>query len=184
MSDAKPAEAPAPLVWIDMEMSGLDPAGCRILEIATVITDGELNELAVGPNLVVHQSDEVLGAMDEWCTRQHGASGLSEQVRASTIDEAQAEQQTLEFVQQWTARRSSPLCGSSVFQDRRFIIRYLPKLYEYLHYRMIDVASVRELSRRWHPQLRPPQKRETHRALDDVRESIEELRFYRAHLFR
>lgn len=183
VTEEKVATSPAPLVWIDMEMSGLDPSCCKILEIATLVTDGDLNELSQGPNLVVHQPESVLGAMDEWCTRQHGDSGLTEAVRASTIDEAEAERQTLAFIQQWTGPRASPLCGSSVFQDRRFIIRYLPALYEYLHYRLVDVASVRELSRRWHPQLRPPAKRDTHRALDDVRESVEELRFYRTHLF-
>jgi len=172
------------LVWIDMEMSGLDPEGCKILEIATIVTDGDLELLAEGPDLVVHQPDEVLDAMDEWCTRHHGESGLSDQVRSSTIDEAEAEGQTLEFLAEWTEHRGSPLCGSSVFQDRRFIVQYMPALYEFLHYRLIDVASVRELSRRWYPELKAPAKRDTHRALDDIRESIEELRFYRGALFR
>lgn len=167
-----------------MEMSGLDPECCRILEIATIITDGDLKVLAEGPDLVVHQPDEVLDAMDEWCTRHHGDSGLTEQVRASTLDEAEAERLTLEFVQQWTEPQQSPLCGTSVFQDRRFIANYMPRLFDFLHYRLIDVASVRELARRWHPQLKPPTKLDTHRALDDIRESIEELRFYQAELFR
>lgn len=178
------SQTPAALVWIDMEMSGLDPRRCRVLEIATIVTDAELEVLAEGPVLVVHQPDEVLAAMDEWCTRVHGESGLTDQVRASTIDEAEAERQTVEFLNQWSEPGTSPLCGTSVFQDRRFIMRYMPKVFEFLHYRMVDVASVRELSRRWYPDLKPPPRKDTHRALDDIRESIEELRFYREHLFR
>jgi len=175
---------PAPLVWIDMEMSGLDPLHCRILEIATVVTDGDLQILAEGPDLVVHQPDEVLDAMDEWCTSHHGDSGLTEQVRASTIDEAEAERQTLEFLAQWTQPGASPLCGNSVYQDRRFIVRYMPRIDDFLHYRLVDVSSIKELSRRWYPDLERMAKKETHRALDDILESIAELRFYRANLFR
>lgn len=179
-----PSQDPAPLVWIDMEMSGLDPSTCRILEIATIITDGELNIVAEGPDLVVHQADAVLDAMDDWCTRHHGESGLTAQVRTSTIDDAEAERQTLEFLAQHTQPGASPLCGNSVYQDRRFINRFMPGLDAFLHYRLVDVSSLKELSRRWYPELKPPTKRETHRALDDIRESIEELRFYRAQLFR
>lgn len=167
-----------------MEMSGLDPQCCRILEIATVVTDGELEILAEGPDLVVYQPPEVLEAMDQWCTRHHGESGLTAQVQASTIDDAEAERLTLEFLAQWTQPGVSPLCGNSIYQDRRFIVRYMPKIDEFLHYRLVDVSSIKELSRRWYPDLKPPPKRETHRALDDIRESIEELRFYRAQLFR
>jgi oligoribonuclease len=179
-----PSQEPAPLVWIDMEMSGLDPDTCRILEIATIITDAELSIVAEGPDLVVHQPDAVLDAMDEWCTRHHGESGLTAQVRVSTIDDAEAERRTLEFLAAWTQAGASPLCGNSVHQDRRFIGRYMPKLDAFLHYRLVDVSTIKELSRRWYPELKPPQKRETHRALDDIRESIAELRFYRGTLFR
>lgn len=177
-------EGPAPLIWIDMEMSGLDPERHRILEIATIVTDGDLSVIAEGPQLVVHQSDEVLDAMDEWCTRHHGASGLSEAVRASTVSEAEAERLTLEMLRQYTQPGASPLCGTAVFQDRRFIARYMPELFDFLHYRLVDVASVRELARRWYPDLRPPARKDEHRARQDIRESIEELRFYRGELFR
>jgi oligoribonuclease len=178
------SQEPAPLVWIDMEMSGLDPGTCRILEIATIVTNGKLEILAEGPDLVVHQGSEVLDAMDEWCTRHHGESGLTAQVRASTIDEAEAERLTLEFLAQWTQAGASPLCGNSVHQDRRFMARYMPRVDAFLHYRLVDVSTIKELSRRWYPELKPPLKRETHRALDDIRESIAELRFYRGALFR
>ncbi|MCH9684029.1 MAG: oligoribonuclease [Deltaproteobacteria bacterium] len=174
----------APLVWIDMEMSGLDPDQCRILEIATIVTNADLEVIAEGPDIVVHQPAPVLEAMDEWCTRHHGDSGLTAQVQASTIDEAQAERQTLEFLSQHTNRGASPLCGNSVYQDRRFISRYMEQLEGFLHYRLVDVSSLKELSRRWYPEVKPPPKRETHRALDDIRESIEELRFYRTQLFK
>ncbi len=179
-----PSQDPAPLVWIDMEMSGLDPDACRILEIATIVTNGELEVLAEGPDIVVHQPDEVLEAMDEWCTRHHGDSGLTDQVKASSIGEAEAERQTLEFLAAWTRPGASPLCGNSVYQDRRFISRYMTQLEGFLHYRLVDVSSIKELSRRWYPEIKAAPKRETHRALDDIRESIEELRFYRAHLFK
>jgi oligoribonuclease len=177
-------QSPAPLVWIDMEMSGLNPRFCQILEIATIVTNADLEILAEGPDLVVHQPDEVLEAMDPWCTRHHGDSGLTAQVRTSTTDQAEAERQTLAFLTEWSEPGTSPLCGCSVFQDRRFLTRYMPRIREFLHYRLVDVSSVRELSRRWYPELKIPPKRETHRALDDIRESIEELRFYRAELFR
>lgn len=167
-----------------MEMSGLDPDRCRILELATIVTDGDLNVIAEGPDLVVHQPDEVLDAMDEWCTKHHAESGLTEQVRASTITEAEAERLTLEFLRQHCAPGQSPLCGTSVFQDRRFITRHMPALYDFLHYRLIDVASVRELARRWFPDVKPPARKDEHRARQDIRESLEELRFYRSGVFR
>jgi oligoribonuclease len=181
---AETSQEPAPLVWIDMEMSGLDPSTCRILEIATIVTDGKLEILAEGPDLVVHQPDEVLDAMDDWCTRHHGESGLTAQVRASTVSEAEAERQTLEFLARWTQAGASPLCGNSVHQDRRFMSRYMPRLDAFLHYRLVDVSTLKELSRRWYPEVKAPGKRETHRALDDIRESIAELRFYRGAVFR
>lgn len=172
-----------PLVWIDMEMSGLDPDACRILEIATLVTDGDLEVIAEGPDIVVHQPDEVLDAMDAWCTEHHGASGLTAAVKASEISVEEAEKQTLEFLAEHTSAGGSPLCGNSIYQDRRFISRYMPALDSYLHYRLVDVSSIKELSRRWYPGTVPPPKRESHRALDDIRESIAELRFYREKLF-
>ncbi len=170
-------------MWLDMEMTGLDPATCRIIEVATIITDDQLHVLAEGPNLVIHQPDAVLAAMDEWNTRQHGASGLTEAVRRSDLTEAEAEAQTLAFVARYTAPGTAPLCGNSIHQDRRFIRRYMPRLDAHLHYRMIDVSTVKELARRWY-RLSPPPKDAGHRALDDIRESIAELAFYRERVFR
>ncbi|MEM6989285.1 MAG: oligoribonuclease [Myxococcota bacterium] len=174
---------PPPLVWIDLEMSGLDPRTCRILEIATLVTDGDLNIVAEGPEIVVHQPDEVLEAMDEWCTEHHGQSGLTASVKASTVSQAEAETQTLAFLQAHTTAGVSPLCGNSVWQDRRFIIEYMKDLDRFLHYRLVDVSSIKELARRWYPGVSSPPKQEAHRALDDIRESIAELRYYREHLF-
>jgi len=177
-------EAAPPLVWIDLEMSGLDPDTCEILEIATIITDGDLNVLAEGPDIVVHQPDLVLDAMDAWCTRQHGVSGLTAQVKASTVSLAQAEALTLEFLWPFCPAGKSPLCGNSIGHDRRFLIKHMSALAGHLHYRSVDVSSVKELARRWYPGLSAPDKGETHRALDDIRESIAELRYYRQHIFR
>lgn len=171
------------LVWLDMEMTGLDPETCVPLEIATVITDSELNVLAEGPNLVIHQPASVMAAMDEWNTKQHGKSGLTEAVLSSRVTLAQAEEMTLAFVAAWTEPGRSPLCGNSIGQDRRFIRRYMPRLEQHLHYRVIDISSIKELASRWY-RLDPPAKGESHRALDDVHESLEELRFYRRTLFR
>jgi oligoribonuclease len=173
------------LVWMDLEMTGLDPERERIIEIATIITDGELEVVAEGPELVVHQSDELLAAMDPWNTAHHGASGLTERVRASTVDERTAEAQTLAFIAEHCAPRSAPLAGNSIHQDRRFVQRYLPALDAHLHYRMVDVSTVKELARRWYPAVvaAMPKKQERHRALDDIRESIAELRFYREKIF-
>ncbi len=172
------------LVWIDMEMSGLDPQTCRILEIATVVTDLELEIVEVGPVIAVHQSEEVLEAMDEWNTEHHFASGLVERVRASEFDEPAAEEATLEFVKRHVEERQSPLCGNSIWQDRRFIAKDMPRLDAYLHYRNIDVSSIKELARRWYPELGPFAKKKTHAALDDIKESIDELRYYRGCVFR
>jgi oligoribonuclease len=174
------------LVWLDMEMTGLDPARERILEVAIIITDGDLKEIAVGPELVVHQPDEVLAAMDDWNRKHHGASGLTERARASAITERDAEDQLLAFLAAHAAPKERPvLAGNSIHQDRRFIRRYWPRLDARLHYRMVDVSTVKELVRRWCPDVlagQPP-KRESHRALDDVRESLAELRYYRAAAF-
>ncbi len=174
----------APLVWMDLEMSGLDPDHCTILEIATIITDAELRIIAEGPDLVIHHDDAVLDAMDEWCTKHHGASGLTAAVKASTLSLADAEAQTLAFVAEHCAPRSSPLCGNTIWQDRRFLVRYMPSLDAHLHYRLVDVSTIKELSRRWYPDVKAPPKSESHRALDDIRESIAELAFYRASVFR
>lgn len=176
--------APAPLVWIDLEMSGLDPDACRILEIATLVTDGELELVAEGPEIIVHQPDEVLDAMDEWCTNHHGESGLTAGVKASTTSLAEAEARTLAFLEPLCKAGASPLCGNSIWQDRRFISRYMPELDAFLHYRMIDVSTVKELSRRWYPDAKAPPKGQSHRALDDIRESIAELKFYRESIFK
>lgn len=175
------------LLWLDMEMTGLDPARERVLEIATIVTDDALVEIAAGPTLVVHQPDDVLAAMDRWNTEHHGASGLTERARTSTVTEAEAEAQTLAFVDAHFGPKDRPvLCGNSIHQDRRFIRRYLPAFDARLHYRMIDVSTIKELGRRWYPTelAAQPAKAESHRALDDIRESIAELRYYRAHLFK
>jgi oligoribonuclease len=174
------------LVWVDMEMTGLDPARERIIEMATILTDGNLTEIAVGPDLVIHQPDDVLAAMDDWNKKHHTASGLVERVKASTVTDALAEEQTLGFINQHISLKERPvLAGNSIHQDRRFIRRYMPALEKRLHYRMVDVSTVKELARRWFPQItaKLPAKRETHRALDDIRESIDELRWYQTHVF-
>ena len=172
------------LVWIDLEMSGLELDECTILEIATIVTDSELEVLGEGPELVIHQPDEVLEEMDEWNTKHHGESGLTEAVRESTTTMKQAERQTLDFIAQYCHRDTAPLCGNSVWQDRRFLAKYMPRLEEYLHYRLIDVSSVKEVVKRWYPdELTPPVKQQSHRALDDIRESIEELGYYRSKVF-
>lgn len=173
------------LIWIDLEMTGLDTQNDHIIEIATVITDKDLNVLAEGPVLAIHQPDPVLAAMDEWNTRQHGQSGLVARVRASQITMAEAERQTLAFLQQWVPERTSPMCGNSICQDRRFLARQMPQLEAYFHYRNLDVSTVKELARRWAPEVLQGVKKEgSHLALDDIRDSIDELRHYRAHFFK
>ncbi|MDQ3367555.1 MAG: oligoribonuclease [Myxococcota bacterium] len=174
------------LVWVDMEMTGLDPGKERIIEIATILTDGNLTEIAVGPDLVVHQDDAVLATMDDWNRTHHKASGLTERVKSSTITDEDAEAQTLAFLAAHVGPKERPvLAGNSIHQDRRFIRKYMPRLDTRLHYRMVDVSTIKELARRWFPQLiaKQPAKQDTHRALDDIRESIDELRYYRQHLF-
>lgn len=171
------------MIWIDMEMSGLDPATCKILEIATIVTEGDLTVVAEGPSLVVHQEDAVLDAMDEWNTAHHGESGLTAAVRASEVSVARAEELTLAFVREHCDAGVAPLCGNSIHNDRAFLVRYMPRLIEFLHYRIIDVSSIKELARRWYGDDVIPAKSGAHRAIDDIRESIEELRSYRDRVF-
>ena len=173
------------LVWIDLEMTGLIPDRDRIIEMATIITDSNLDVIAEGPVIAVHQSDDLLSGMDEWNTRTHNETGLVERVKTSAHTERGAEQETLEFIQQYVPKKRSPLCGNSVCQDRRFLYRYMPRLEAWLHYRNLDVSSVKELVSRWRPDIRDSfKKRNTHRALDDIQESIQELRHYREHFFK
>ncbi len=174
------AQDKTPLVWIDMEMSGLVPDRDRILEVAMVVTDAELNTIAEAPVYVVHQADEVLAGMDSWNTSTHGKSGLVDKVRASTFTEAEVERRLLDFLKPVVAERMAPLCGNTVHQDRRFMARYMQAFDAYLHYRIIDVSTLKELARRWHPQvLQGVAKEGRHEALADVYESIEELKHYR-----
>ncbi|MBW7982839.1 oligoribonuclease [Enterobacillus tribolii] len=173
------------LIWIDLEMTGLDPERDRIIEIATLVTDANLNILAEGPVLAVHQSDEQLALMDEWNVRTHTGSGLVQRVKESRDDDASAEQKTLAFLRQWVPAGRSPICGNSVGQDRRFLFRYMPELETYFHYRYLDVSTLKELARRWKPEILDGfQKRNTHQALDDIRESVAELAYYREHFIK
>ena len=173
------------LIWIDLEMTGLDTQNDMIIEIATVVTDAELNILAQGPVIAIHQSEEVLNGMDAWNTRQHGNSGLVERVHNSSYDEQQAEAETLEFLREWVPEGASPMCGNSICQDRRFLARCMPKLEAYFHYRNLDVSSLKELARRWAPDILPGfNKQGSHLALDDIKDSIAELNYYREHFIQ
>lgn len=172
------------LVWIDLEMTGLSIKDCTIIEIATIITNAELEVVAEGPDLVVHQATELLDAMDAWNTSHHGKSGLTQAVKDSQIDMATAEAQTLEFIKKYVPKGVSPLCGNSVHNDRVFLDKFMPDLAGYVHYRNIDVSTIKELARRWYGNQIMPPKKGAHRALDDIVESIEELRHYRAKVFR
>lgn len=173
------------LIWIDLEMTGLDPDHCRIIEIATLITDSALNVVGTGPVIAIHQPDSVLAAMDEWNSEQHAASGLLERVRESGYSAADAESLTLEFVRHYVEPAKSPMCGNSICLDRRFLYRYMPELERYFHYRNLDVSSIKELCQRWAPEVaKALSKRNTHRALEDIQDSIDELRLYRDRLFK
>lgn len=175
----------AALVWMDLEMTGLDPDANVIIEMATLLTDSQLEVIAEGPVFAIHQSESELAKMDDWNVNQHGASGLTARVRASSIDTAAAEAATLAFLQQYLKPGMSPLCGNSICQDRRFLVRHMPALNAFLHYRMIDVSTVKELARRWYPAaLDGFSKQGAHLALEDIRDSIAELKHYRAQIFR
>ncbi|MCY1449818.1 Oligoribonuclease [compost metagenome] len=176
---------PQNLIWIDLEMTGLDPDHDVIIEMATIVTDSELNTLAEGPVIAIHQSDEILAGMDEWNTRQHGGSGLTQRVRESRTSMAEAEAQTIAFLEQWVPKGKSPICGNSICQDRRFLYRHMRELENYFHYRNLDVSTLKELAARWAPSVRDSfTKGSTHLALDDIRESIAELRHYREHFIK
>ncbi len=168
------------LIWVDMEMTGLNPDTDRVIEIATIVTDSELNTLAEGPVLAIHQPDDVLDGMDEWNTTHHTRSGLVARVQSSTEDEASASARTIEFLKRYVPAGASPMCGNSICQDRRFMARHMPSLETYFHYRNLDVSTLKILMQRWRPELEAGfSKSATHLALDDIRESIEELRYYR-----
>ncbi len=172
------------LIWIDLEMTGLIPERDVIIEIATIVTDPDLNTLAVGPELAIHQPDAILDAMDEWNTRQHNGSGLVERIKGSKVSMAEAESQTIAFLEEWVPKGKSPICGNSIGQDRRFLARYMPQLEEYFHYRNLDVSTIKELAARWKPEiLNGFTKKGSHLALDDIKDSVEELKYYRTHCF-
>jgi oligoribonuclease len=176
---------PANLIWIDLEMTGLVPERHRIIEIATLVTDQNLNTLAEGPVIAVHQPEEELAAMDEWNTNQHGKSGLSQRVRDSHIGEVTAERLTLEFLRQWVPPGKSPMCGNSICQDRRFLARWMPELERHFHYRNLDVSTLKELCQRWAPGVAHGFSKDSHHlALDDIRDSVTELKYYREHFLR
>nr|WP_136250577.1 oligoribonuclease [Ningiella ruwaisensis] len=173
------------LVWIDMEMTGLDPETCVVLEIASIVTDKELNILAQGPVIAVHQSDEVLESMDAWCVKTHGESGLTQRCKDSPFSVEEAAQQTLAFLKEYVPEKKSPMCGNSIGQDRRFMVKYMPELEAHFHYRNIDVSTIKELCARWQPDIVSGfKKKGVHLALDDIKESIEELKYYREQVFK
>ncbi len=173
------------LIWIDLEMTGLDTQNDQIIEIATIVTDANLTPLAEGPVIAIHQTQEILDGMDEWNQRQHGNSGLIERVRSSAYNEAKAEAETLAFLRQYVPEGASPMCGNSICQDRRFLARTMPQLEAYFHYRNLDVSTLKELANRWSPSLMEGFKKAgKHLAIDDIRDSIAELKFYRDHFLR
>ncbi len=171
------------LIWMDLEMTGLVPGRDVIIEVATLVTNADLEILAEGPEIAISRTEEELALMDEWNVKTHGGSGLVDRIRASEVDITEATRLTLEFVRQWTPAGMSPLCGNTIPHDRRFLRAEMPDLEDHFHYRSLDVSTIKELVKRWYPKNQPPPKKGTHRALDDIRESIEELRWYRQNLF-
>jgi len=179
------AQDPKNLIWIDLEMTGLDTFNDQIIEIATIVTDKDLNILEEGPIVAIHVEDEVLDGMDEWNTKQHGKSGLVDRIKASNFTTADAEQQTIEFLQKHVGKGKSPMCGNSICQDRRFMARLMPELEDYFHYRNLDVSTLKELASRWAPDIyRGHSKSSSHLAMDDVRDSIDELKYYRENFLK
>jgi len=173
------------LIWIDLEMTGLIPEEDRIIEIATIITNTDLQVVAEGPVLAVHQPEHIMAGMDDWNKHHHGVSGLIERVELSPNNESEAEQATIQFLSQYCERGFSPMCGNSICQDRRFLARYMPSLEAFFHYRNMDVSSIKELAKRWRPDIADGVKKKgSHKALEDIRDSIDELRYYREHFFR
>lgn len=173
------------LIWVDLEMTGLEPAVDRVIEIATLVTDQDLNIIAQGPVLAIYQTDDVLAGMDDWNQKHHGESGLIERVRASKCSEQDAITQTIDFLSQYVPKGASPMCGNSIGQDRRFLNKYMLELEEYFHYRNIDVSTIKELVRRWSPEtMNGFSKKNTHQALEDIKESIAEMQFYRREVFK
>jgi len=178
-------ENPDNLIWIDLEMTGLNPFEDRIIEIATIVTDKHLEEIVVGPVLAIHQEASILDGMDEWNTKQHAKTGLTKRVKNSTVTERGAEKATLEFLGHFVPPKTSPMCGNSICQDRRFMARLMPELESYFHYRNLDVSTLKELAHRWQPEMANGYAKESkHLALDDIRDSIEELKFYREHFLK
>lgn len=175
---------PLNLIWLDLEMTGLEPEQHVIVEIGVMVTDKDLNIIAEGPCFAIKHSEQILTTMDPWSQEQHGKSGLIDRCRMSKTSLSQAEDAVLEFLKLHCLEKTSPLCGNSIGQDRRFLYKYMPKLNNYFHYRNVDVSTIKELARRWYPAKQPPQKSTTHHVVDDIRDSIEELRFYRQQLFR
>ncbi len=173
------------LIWVDLEMTGLDPEKEHIIEMAAIVTDSDLNTIAESPAIVIHQPDSLLNAMDKWNTSQHNSSGLVDRVKASKTTEAEAEQMMITFLKQYVPAGKSPMCGNTIYQDRRFLSRYMPELEKYFHYRLLDVSTLKELAFRWAPRIyQGVQKESKHLALDDIRESIEELKYYRANFLQ
>lgn len=176
---------PANLIWIDLEMTGLNPDKDVIIEIASLVTDSQLNILAEGPIIAIHQPDDILEAMDKWNTTQHGQSGLTKRVQESKITTAEAEAMTLAFFEKWVPANCSPICGNSICQDRRFLYRLMPKLEKHFHYRNLDVSTLKELAKRWAPQIMDGfTKNNTHLAMDDIKDSLAELKYYRQHFIQ
>lgn len=173
------------LIWVDLEMTGLNPDKDRILEIAVIVTDSELTILAEGPMLAIHQAQTYLDQMDSWCTEHHGKSGLTQRVQESNISELAAEKETLDFIKKYVPAKVSPMCGNTIYQDRRFLLKYMPTLENYFHYRLLDVSTVKILAQRWAPSIASGFKKESvHLALQDIRDSIEELRYYHANFIK